>query len=271
MKNYGVEFLLNSRNITTDDFTWTTNFNISHYKNEITSLPQGQVLTDDYVWREGSSRYTWYMREFAGVNHETGAAQWYKDVKDKDGNVTGRELTEKYSEADRYEMGTSLPDFYAGLTNTFTYKDFSLGFQFYASVGGKIFNYLEQTTMNDGSSYGHQLNAKVLEAWRPDNKDSDIPQFIQDNTSKSNSTSSRFLYDGSFLRLRNINLGYNLPKEYATKVGLQSLRAFVNVDNVYTFTKYEGLDPEQGISGAASSFKTIPNVRTFTFGVKLGF
>ena len=270
IKNTGVEITLNSTNIRTKDFQWTTNFNISHYKNEITSLSQKEIVKGDKVWRKGKDAYAWYMREYAGVDHNTGEAQWYKDVTDAAGNVTGREVTKDYSKATRYILGSSLPDYYGALTNTFTYKNFSLGVQFYFSVGGKIYDNLEELTMNDGSLYGHQLNAKVLDAWRPDNRGSDIPQFIYNNTSQSSASSSRFLYDGSFLRLRNVSLNYDMPLEYIEKTGLQSVGLFINIENLYTFTNYEGLDPEQGLSGT-SGFSKIPNVKTFTFGARIGF
>lgn len=270
IKNTGFEIMLSSTNINNSDFKWVTDFNISHYKNEITELTQEQIITGSRVWKVGIDRYTWYLRDYAGVNKKTGAAQWYKDKLDKDGNIVGKELTEDYGKATRYELGTSLPDFYGALTNTLSYKDFTFSIQFYYSIGGKIYDSLEQMTMTDGSSYGHQLNKKVLNAWRADNDASDIPQFIYKNTSKSNDSSSRFLYDGSFVRLKNVNLAYNLPEKYANKIGLYSAKAFINIDNLYTFTKYKGLDPEQGISGT-NSFSTIPNVRTITFGLRIGF
>jgi len=274
MKNSGIEFALNTVNIKSEDFEWTTNFNITFSKTELTALSQDEIQSpDNYwgrVWRVGTDPYTWYLKEWAGVDRETGEAQWWKDVKDADGNVTSREKTKDYSSADYYELGSSIPDFYGGLSNTFTYKNFTLGVQMNYSVGGKIYDNLEQTTMNDGASFGYQLNAKVLDAWRPDNKDSDIPQYIYNNTSKSNASSSRYLYDGSYLRIKNISLSYDFDKSDARKVGLQSARLFVNAENLYTFTNYEGLDPEQGVSGR-NGFGTIPNVRTFTFGVRLGF
>lgn len=210
------------------------------------------------------------MREYAGVDHNTGEAQWYKDIVDASGNVTGREVTKDYSEATRYVLGSSLPDFYGAFDNTFSYKNFSLGVQFYFSVGGKIYDNLEAKTMTDGSKYGYQLNAKVLDAWRPDNRDSNIPQFIYNNQSKSDYLSSRFLYDGSFVRLRNVSLSYNMPIEYIERAGLQVVKLFVNVENLYTFTKYEGLDPEQGVAGE-NGYSTIPNLKTFTFGARIGF
>lgn len=270
VKNSGIEIYLSSTNINTENFRWTTDFNISSYKNEITSLSQDEIIQGSKVWRVGGDAYAWYMREYAGVDHNTGEAQWYKDVTDAAGNVTGREVTKDYAKATRYVLGSSLPDFYGALTNTFSYKNFSLGVQFYYSVGGKIYDNLEQHTMTDGSKYGYQLNAKVLDAWSPDNKNSDIPQFIYNNQSKSDSFSSRFLHDGSFVRLRNISLNYDMPVEYIEKAGLQGVRLFVNIENLYTFTNYEGLDPEQGISGE-NGFSTIPNLKTFTFGARIGF
>jgi len=272
MKNTGVEFTLNVININTDNFKWVTDFNIAHYKNEITSLTQDNIINPpNYygkIWTVGEDKYTWYMKDYVGVNQETGAAQWYMDVTSSDGKVT-KEITEDYSKATRYKKGSSLPDFYGALTNTLNYKHFTFSIQLYYSVGGKIYDSLEQMTMNDGATYGYQLNAKVLDAWTPSNKDSDIPQFIYNNTSNSSSFSSRFLYDATYLRIKNISFIYDLPMYLTHKIGMQSVKAFINVDNLYTFTNYDGLDPEQGISGN-NKFSTIPNVRTTTIGLRIG-
>lgn len=271
MKNTGIEFSLNSVNMRSEDFTWTTNFNITHYTNEITELTQDRVIASGgKIWRVGQDAYTWFMRDYAGIDHNTGEPQWWKDVKDKDGKVIKKIKTKDVGSATKYELGSSLPDFFGGLTNTFTYKNFTFGLQLYFSVGSKIYDNLEQSTMRDGKKFGYQLNAKLLDAWRPDNKDSNIPRYFYNNQAKSNYTSSRFLHDGSYLRIKSINVAYNIPKEVLSVVGIQTARIFANIDNLYTFTNYEGIDPEQGVDGI-NGFSTIPNVRTYTVGLRIGF
>jgi hypothetical protein len=197
---------------------------------------------------------------------------WYKDILDSEGDPTGqRETTKVYSEATRYELGESIPDFYGGLTNTFIIrKDLSISFQFYWSVGGKVYNSLLERTMNDGSRYGHQLNKEVLNSWQNPGDDTDVPRFVYGNTSQSWEQSSRFLENGSFLRLRNININYSLPSQWVRKIGLDAANVFVNGDNLLVFTKYAGNDPEQGLNGLTDT-STVPNVRTITFGLGLNF
>jgi len=272
LNNRGFEIELHSTNINKSDFVWLTDFNFSKYNNEITALSQEEIINGTKRWVEGNSLFVWYLREYAGVDSNTGEAMWYKDILDGEGNPTGeRETTKVYSEATRYELGESIPDFYGGLTNTFIIKkDLSISFQFYWSVGGKVYNSLMERTMNDGSRYGHQLNKEVLNSWQAPGDDTDVPRFVYGNTSQSWEQSSRYLENGSFLRLRNININYNLPSQWVRKIGLDGANVFINGDNLLVFTKYAGNDPEQGLNGLTDT-STVPNVRTVTFGLGLNF
>jgi len=272
LNNRGFEIELNSTNIQNPNLVWLTDFNFSKYTNEITALSQEEIINGTKRWVVGNSLYEWYLREWAGVDPQTGEAMWYKDVLDTEGNPTGdRETTKVYDEATRYELGQSIPDFYGGLTNTFIIKDnLTFSFQFYWSVGGKVYNSLLQTTMNDGSRYGHQLNAEVLDSWKEPGDDTDVPRFVYNNNSQSWAQSSRYLEDGSFLRLRNVNLNYRLPERWTNSVGVEAANVFINGDNLFVLTKYAGNDPEQGLSGLTNT-STVPNVRTVTFGVSLNF
>jgi TonB-linked SusC/RagA family outer membrane protein len=272
MNNRGFEIELRSTNVNKTNFLWLTDFNISHYKNKITALSQPEIISNNKRWVIGNSLYEWYLREYAGVDQADGKATWYKDVLDGSGNPTGeRVMTKNYSESTRYELGKSIPDYYGSITNTFTFfKDISFSFQLYWSLGGKIYNSLMQQTMNDGSTYGLQLNKKVLESWKKPGDITDVPQFIYSNTTQSNATSSRFLEDGSFMRLRNVNLTYTLPKNVVNKLKLEGASVFINGDNLFVLTKFQGNDPEQGFSGTTST-AVVPNVRTMTFGVNISF
>jgi TonB-linked SusC/RagA family outer membrane protein len=272
MNNRGFEVELRSTNITATNFIWLTDFNISHYKNKITALSQPEIINNNKRWVVGNSLYEWYLREYAGVDPADGKATWYKDVLDAGGNPTGeRVITKNYSESSRYQLGKSIPDYYGSITNTFTlFKDISLSFQLYWSLGGKIYNTLMQQTMTDGSKYGLQLNKKVLDSWKKPGDITDVPQFVYSNSTQSSATSSRFLEDGSFMRVRNINLTYSLPKTLATKIKLEGASVFINGDNLFVLTKFQGNDPEQGLSGTSAT-NLVPNVRTLTFGVNISF
>ena len=272
LRNRGIEAELHTTNVANPNFIWLTDFNISTYKNEITALSQEEIISGTKRWVVGNSLYTWYIQEYAGVDSQTGEAMWYKDILDTEGEPTGeRETTKDYNEADRYELGQSIPDFFGSLTNTFTFFDnLNFSFQFYWSVGGKIYNNLMQTTMHDGESYGRQLNKEVLDSWQQPGDDTDVPRYVYNNSSRSNYQSSRFLEDASFLRLRNLSLSYDLPKKLLGKSGISGASVFVNGDNVLVFTKFKGNDPEQGLSGLITTTE-VPNVRTVTLGLSLSF
>lgn len=272
LNNRGFEIELHSTNIQNPNLVWLTDFNFSKYRNEITALSQEEIISGTKRWVVGNSLYEWYLREWAGVDQQTGEAMWYKDVLDTEGNPTGeRETTKEYDEATRYELGQSIPDFYGGLTNTFIIMDdLTFSFQLYWSVGGKVYNSLLQRTMNDGSRYGHQLNEEVLDSWQEPGDETDVPRFVYNNNSQSWAQSSRYLEDGSFLRLRNVNLNYRLPERWTNSIGVEAANVFVNGDNLFVLTKYAGNDPEQGLSGLTNT-STVPNVRTVTFGVSLNF
>ncbi len=273
LNNRGVELELHTTNLDLPNFVWLTDFNISKYRNQITALSQDEIITAGAKrWAVGNSLYVWYMREYAGVDPDTGEAMWYMDIVDAEGDPTGeRETTTDYSAATRYELGESLPTLYGGLTNSFIiHRNLNFSFQLYWSLGGKVYNSLMQQTMNDGSRYGHQLNKEVLNSWQEPGDDTDVPRFVYGNNTQSNATSSRFLEDGSYLRMRNVNLNYNLPVDWVRSVGLSSANVFVNADNLFVLTRYAGHDPEQGLGGTTNT-TLVPNVRTFTFGLNVTF
>ncbi len=272
LRNRGIEAELHITTMANPNFVWLTDVNFSTFKNEITALSQEEIISGTKRWVVGNSLYTWYIQEYAGVDPDTGDALWYKNILDGEGNPTGeRETTNDYNEADRFELGQSIPDFYGSLTNSFTiFDNFNFSFQFYWSVGGKIYNNLMQTTMHDGERYGQQLNKEVLNSWQEPGDDTDVPRFVYNNSTRSNYQSSRFLEDASFLRLRNVSLSYDLPKRILGNSGIDNASVFVNGDNVLVFTNFKGNDPEQGLSGLITTTE-VPNVRTFTVGLSLSF
>jgi TonB-linked SusC/RagA family outer membrane protein len=264
MKNTGVEFSVNSSNIRTNDFSWTTDFNFTYNKNEITKLTQEQLIVGSKIWEEGGDRYQFYIQEWAGVDATTGEPMWYKD------NEEGEKvLTKTYSDATKYKQGSSLPDFFGGLTNTFTYKNFDFSFFFYYSVGGKVYDYTEADLMHDGSEPGKQLAAKSADSWQEVGDVSYVPEFIPNNSNNSNDRSTRFLYDGSYLRLKNVSLAYNLPKAVSQKINLSNVKVYVQASNLWTLTEHDGLDPELAINGTNNN--DIPPVKTISFGVNIDF
>jgi len=272
INNKGIEVELNSTNYRNVDFTWTTTLSLTYNKNEITSLPQDEIIDGTKRRVVGGTLYDYYIREWAGVDKLNGDPLWYMDEVDANGVKTGkRVLTNDYSAADKYNVGKSTPDVFGALGNNFEYKGFDLGIQLYYSLGGKIYDGLYQGYMHDGTDgAGGQMSVDALDYWTPENTNASLPKYVCDNTSKSNSTSSRWLVNGDYLKIKNIALGYTLPENSIKRFGLSSMRVFATVDNLYTFSAFKSGDPEMRLSGVGRSY-AMPNTTNYRLGLTVRF
>ena len=268
MENKGVELRLLSNNIIKGDFRWDTDFNIAFNKNEILEMTQEELIVGSKRWKPGVDRYQFYIREYAGVNSATGAAMWYMDIEDAEGNVIGRELTDSYNDATRYDQGSALPDYFGGLTNTLSYKGIDFSFLFFYSMGGYLLDYTQQELMHDGATPGQQLSIEVRDAWQNSGDITDVPVFEPGNASNSDGRSTRYLHDASYIRLRNVALSYNLPQKWIDPVKLRNVKLYIKADNIWTWSAYKGIDPELNVAGTTNN--NFPPVKTFTFGINLG-
>lgn len=299
MENKGIEIILNAEAIASEDFRWNIDFNLTHYKNVITELPQEEIISGSKKLMVGTSVYEFYLWEYAGANAETGAALYWKDeiemdadnnpVIDDDGKPvkTGnRLLTEDPGgEGDRYYHGTSIPDIYGGITNSFYYKGFDLSIFLTYQVGGSFLDYNYQWLMSEGE-LGFAWHTDILDNWTepldasglptgemtngdPVSYDPDmIPRTEVGNTDISY-TSTRFIFDASYFNIRNITLGYNVPNNVARKIGASGLRVFVTADNLYIWTQNPGMDPRQDFAGTAAT--AYSPVKTYTVGLNVKF
>jgi TonB-linked SusC/RagA family outer membrane protein len=260
MSNRGIEFDLNA-DIVKSDFLWNVNINMTHNKNEILKLFNGEdIITGTKIRREGEAFNTFYMPKWAGVNPATGHAMWY----DKDMNVV-----EDYTKADKVIVGTSDPKFYGGLTNTIGYKGLTLSVMLYLQYGNKLYNSVSRILESDGAFSVWNQDKKQLDRWQKPGDVSSNPKRVDGNATQSNQMSTRWLEDGSYLRLRNVTLSYSVPQILVQKAKITSLRIYVTGTNLWTKTNYSGLDPEQAVDG--TSWFVYPNTRTFTAGIELGF
>ena len=266
IENKGIEIALSTINIQGRDFTWTTDFNISFNTNTLQKLPASFVKTGSWaisqVYRNGGNLYEFYMPVWLGVDPQTGAPLWEKVTKDADGNVTSKEATSSYADATLQEVGSALPKYQGGMTNTLAYKDLSLSFNLYFLYGNKVYSNDLRFVMNDGNEpyYNQLVLPSDYSIWA---KPGDIatnpsPQ----NAANSTEVSTRYLQDGNYLSIRNITLGYNLPQNFATRLGLQNIAVSVSADNVYTFTKFLGQDPQTTIQ---QDIYTTPGVSDFKY------
>ncbi|MCS7019559.1 MAG: TonB-dependent receptor [Cytophagales bacterium] len=277
MSNKGVEIVINTDNLT-GEFKWKTSFNAARNFNKVTNL-DGQIieagLNNMSRAVEGQPLGVFFTAEYAGVNPENGDALWYRNRILPDGSLD-RSTTNRYNEAQRVVVGSPLPKWTGGITNTFSYKGFDLSIFFNAQLGQKINFYGVGRFSSANGRFEDNQTADQLNAWTPQNRNTDIPEarlFFNNGAQPS----SRFIYDGSFVRLRNVTLSYNLPKNYINKLSMTSARIFVSAQNFATFTKYKGWDPEVNADDIVSNiaqgydFYTAPQPRTITFGVNVSF
>ncbi len=283
MRNRGVELGLNTRNIDNEDFTWTTSFNFSYLKNEITGLTANNqdvfrapnfLGTSSNILRVGESVGSLWglVREGTwGTDEAEQAARYNRlpgDVKYRDANDDGQ-----INEADRTIIGKAIPDFYGGFFNTFRYKNWDLMVELQYSYGNDVMR-LSNHSAEDRTGIANSYST-VLNAWTEENQNTPIAQIRAAGVRYDSQLDSHMVEDGSFIRGRNLMLGYNFSPEILDKIKLSRLRLYASVQNFFLITNYNGYDPEvttfddafaQGVT-----FHDYPRPRTFTFGVNATF
>ena len=265
LKNYGWEFTVNGTPVMTRDWTWRLSVNATTYRNKIVELPTDVMWQSSKKWVKGGSLYDFWLYEWAGVNPENGDAQWaYYDA---DGT---RHVTNDYASlvaSDKVKAGSSLPKLSGGFSSDLTWKNLTLSMLFSYAIGGKIYNNDYNSLMGVTGANGNSRSVELLERWTPENTNTDVPRLVQEGTSKFTSSSTRWLVDRSFLRLKTLTLNYNLPKAWLLPLTLKDASVFVQGENLLTFSKQQGLDPEQPINGMASY--RYPAMKTFSFGINV--
>jgi TonB-linked SusC/RagA family outer membrane protein len=274
--NEGFEIEINSTNISTKNLRWTSSFNFSRNKNKITNLG-GQVLgTDVNKAMEGQPLGVFFAREFAGADPKNGDALYYKNTTKADG-TKDHTTTNDYNAAADVVIGDPNPDFIYGLGNTVTYKSFDLDILLQGVYGNQIYNGGGQYMSASGASLDNQTPDQ-LKAWK---KPGDITMVPQARWGYPNGTdpSSRYISDGSYMRVKSVTLGYNLSKDVLTRLKIDHLRVYVRAENLFTFTKYEGWDPEVNADfyggqtdniNRGYDFYSAPQFKTVTVGVNIG-
>ena len=269
MTNKGLEFSVDSRNLT-GDLEWNTNFNISFNRNELTKLSLQKVYyyastseaTSEQVVRitEGQPLGKFWGLVSEGVDPQTG------DIKYKDLNGDGR-----ISVSDKTYIGDPNPDFTFGLTNDFAYKNFTLSVFFQGSYGNDIYNASRIET--EGMYDGKNQSTAVLNRWRKPGDVTDIPRAVK--STDNIKASSRWVEDGSYLRLKTLTLAYNVPVDALEKYGIRKIQPYFTAQNLWTLTNYKGFDPEvnEGLSGPTMGIDwgTYPQTKSFIFGLNIEF
>ncbi|WP_276496815.1 SusC/RagA family TonB-linked outer membrane protein [Pontibacter litorisediminis] len=270
LENKGVEFVVNTRNLV-GEFQWSTNFNIAFNRNKVTDLGGNTIFGNSRGLgqiREGEPMAVFWGPKYAGVDPQTGDALFYIQA-------GSDEVTSDYSQAEDQRVGNPNPKYTGGLTNNFSYKGFDLNVLMQFVQGNDIFNMAGFFQSVNGDYFDNQTKDQ-LNRWQQPGDITDVPQarYLEGNGGER---SSRWVQDGSFLRINNVNLGYRLPSAITERLHLESARIYVQATNLATFTDYEGYDPEVNTTYFGRSnvnlghdFYTPPLAKTFTIGVNIG-
>jgi hypothetical protein len=263
------------------DLVWTWNLNMSHYRNRILSLDptvsEKGIMGGNYIYKVGGSLYEAYMRKYAGVNDNTGKAQWYQKVLDKNGEWTGESvITEVFSNASQYELGSVLPKLYGGFGTSLSAYGFDFSAQFSFQLGGKYYDGTYQALMHTSSSAGTAWHKDALKAWTEENPCSDVPR-LDGDTSVGQTAVSNYLISSNYLSINNITLGYTLPEKMTSMMQIESLRIYVAGDNLAVISARKGVDPRYSMglgsltSGSGLNSGSYSAMRTITAGITLTF
>lgn len=326
IENKGIEITLDTHPVQLKNFSWDSNFQISFNKNKLLSLSdtENATLVGYGQWGDvvcvseiGKPLYNFYGYKVEGVYKDLddiqnsakpakypsdgvfsrGNTVWVGDIKYKDVDENGI-----IDERDRTDIGSPLPKFTFGWTNTFRYKNLDLSIFLNGSYGNKVMNYNSLTLTHMNSTWTNQLQSVVskrarlepidptivyadgskwfdhIDNVRVKNPGTKIPHTSINDPNDNDRISDRYVEDGSFLRIKNITLGYTFPKALLNKAKIENLRVYVNIQNLYTFTKYTGYDPEVGASTQDSTGLTYgldngryPSPAMYSFGLNITF
>jgi TonB-linked SusC/RagA family outer membrane protein len=277
MKNTGFEIEISGDIIKTKNVRWNAALNLTHYKNQLTRLPvskPAELYPDGYqagdYWRKiGGSLYDWYLYEYAGVDPTNGLPQYNKYVTDEDGNET-IELVNTITDATQRQTGKSaIPDLTGGFSTTVEAYGFDLSIQTAFQFGGYVFDSFYNTLMTSGGM-GSNFHKDMFNRWTPNHTDTNIPRLFYMGSNEGISGNSDFyLTKAGYFSLKNITLGYTIPKKITSKWGIENLRVYIVGDNIWLKSNRRGLDPRQSISGATSSVYSA--LSSYSFGINVSF
>jgi TonB-linked SusC/RagA family outer membrane protein len=268
IRNTGYEIALEGKPFVTKNFTWDIGFNLAHNTNKVIDLYRGYPIPNGSIFdiTVGHDVQEFYMPLWAGVDPANGDPLWYTDA-------THSKTTNNINDAP-YELTrkSASPSYFGSLTNTFTYKGVSLSAQFYYNYGNYIYDNWDTYAMSDGAYLGflNQFTSQ-LNRWQKPGDKTDIPKPVFGGNKSSNSVSTRYLYNGSYIRLRDIQLTYNFSKSLLQKINISTAQIYIRGSNLFTIVKDKSLplDPETGIQSVNDFDVFIP--KTIAAGIKVGF
>lgn len=252
VRNRGVELAVDGAIINNKDFGWTVGMNVGFNQNRVLELPnhEDMILTKSdvsQILREGEDVYSWYMPKWAGVNPDNGDPLWEKVEVAADGTETVTTVN-KYNQATFQLVGSASPWFSGGINTGLRYKNFTLNMNGSFVVGNQIYNKMREHMDSDGAYTSlNQMSLNNGLGWYRWEEKGDIathPAAVGGRSDGSNKASSRFLENGSFFRLRNVTLAYDLPASVLAKLKMSGARVYLSSDNILTLSRFSGMDPE---------------------------
>lgn len=271
LNNKGVEFELRTINFATPDFNWTSVLNLTHNRNKIVTLDGDMKQSIEGSWfihKVGLPYNSFYVKEFAGVDSQTGKALYYLNTQDEQGNYN-REKTDDASKAEAIPYKSADPKIAGGFTNILSYKWFDLGLTFTYSLGGYSFDKTGTLIETDGSKEkSYNLPAYALDRWQSPGDITDVPRFVLEQGAGPQN-SSRYIHSTDHIRLKNLTLGFTLPGQWTQKALIENARIYFSGTNLLTWAKWKQYDPEVPVNGEV--FCEAPAMRTFNFGVEITF
>jgi len=269
--NQGIEIALSSVNLNKGDFKWVSSGNLTIQENELTELPEGDERIGNSLIVGQPINLLWGLR-YAGVNPANGKAMW----SDNEGNVNYGDFTAE----DGQVLGSAIPTLFGGFSNTFTYKGIALDIFFQFQLGNEAFNGDLRNLARSGSTSDNQLVSQ-LDRWQQPGDVTNVPIAYEggvvdgfSQTSHTGLINSRYVSDAGYVRVKQISLSYDLPKSITEKLHLNGMNIFVQVNNLLTFTKFDGIDPEVVVHNNSlgfSSFGVYPVAKQVSGGVKINF
>ncbi|MGQ1889217.1 SusC/RagA family TonB-linked outer membrane protein [Thermophagus sp. OGC60D27] len=271
VKNQGIELSLSSTNIKTNKLTWTTDFSISFNKNSLTNFGGDTIINANsygitQIYRDGGSLYSWYAKEFHGIDPNDGSVLWVGE----DGN-----LTHEYQEARKVEYGSPIPKVEGGFSTSIKYSDLTLSANCSFVTGNKIYNYFRRYVDHDLQDplFNTMMPRDDWKLWQQPGDDATHP--LPQNARNSFDPSTRYIEDGDYFKIRNITLSYRIHGSLIDRLKISSLDVALSADNVFTFTRFWGQDPEVSINPlnglpGYSEFR-YPNSKQYVLSVNINF
>lgn len=271
--NRGLELELRADIVRKEDFLWQFSINAATLSNEITSLPQEEIVNGTKKLVVGGDIFAYWLRDYYGVDPADGSALYIVDPEAiGDGTdvrtVNGVQVTTSHNKALYDFVGTANPDLFGGFTNNLSYKGFNLGFTFSYQLGGETYD-SNYARLAHAGSYGTALSAEMLDRWQNPGDVTDVPRMDANRINQFGAASDRFLVSSDYLALRQANLGYTFGQDMTETLGVDNLRLYVSGENLFVLSEREGMDVGQNFNGTTTN-RYVPS-RVLTVGLNLTF